>query len=376
MNPKILLVLALAIISVSMASAEKQDDLIITEEETNSIYFAGNKVVVNESVYADIYAVSGTIDVNRQIQHDLVAIAESINVNAPIGGSVRAITSRTTIDSSVFRDLAIVTSELKLTNNSRIGGNALITANNADLQGEILGDLKIKASTITINNVIHGDARIDANRLELGPDALIRGDVEVIGVTIDEDKVIGEITETERERAPTMLATLLAYLSMGILIIIVGLVLIHTTPRYTKNSIARINVKPIISFLIGILVLIITPLVSFFLFITIIGIPVSVFLLLVYALLFLLAVIYTAIYLGNIVYRLLDGTPNHSISLFIGTILYFLIFSIPLIGKPIIFVLVMISLGAVTASLLTAKPPKKKTRKKRIPGKKSRKRIK
>ena len=352
MHPKTMKIAILGILLIIFVQAAAAKELIITEEEPDNVYFIGNTVLVNNSLYGDLYTITGSLEVNSPVNRDVSAITETAKISNLIGGSLRIITSRLSLDGHVFDDLMVLSSEVEISDNSKIGGDAYILSRKAVIDAEIEGRLKAKTDSLTLNSVVKGDSSINTKHLVLGENALILGDLNITGVTqIDESKVTGTVTYIPEEPTRARItAFILGNIAFLVTILITGLLLYALLGGYTKNNIKTMSSQPFLSFIIGFLSMIIIPFISFLLMITIIGIPLSLLMLVAYALIWLVAITMACAFIGTTTLRIATRRPGFIVSLIIGVILYLLLLNVPYVGWIIIAILVITSFGATIKS--------------------------
>lgn len=98
---------------------------------------------------------------------------------------------------------------------------------------------------------------------------------------------------------------------------------------------------------LGLLFLIVAPITTFILLITIIGIPLAMALLFTYFFFIYLAKIFISLVLGEKLLGYFNKEYNPYLVLLIGLFLYLILTSIPVVGWLITFVSVLIGMGAI-----------------------------
>jgi hypothetical protein len=193
----------------------------------------------------------------------------------------------------------------------------------------------------------------------LGPNADIKGNLKyeaVKSVTIEDGgKVHGEIIFTElkghNENAVTgilgffTLVLVAKFLMLLTASLIVGLVF----RRYNKELVEKATANPLKELGRGIVTLIVLPILSIILLVTIIGIPLGILGLLSFIMLCIFAVIITPIFLGALVYKWIFRKSDYIVNwktILLGAIVYSLLGLIPFLGWIATSIFLAITLGA------------------------------
>ena len=230
----------------------------------------------------------------------------------------------------------------------QINRNAEIYSANATIDGEIKGNIKTeidpKGTFVLLPNAnIGGDINYKANADD---QLFINEGAMVVGSTN-----FSEFEKIEKEKA---FINLMSFFTITRLIslfglIVVGLMLISLSPKIITQEVENAKSKPWASIGWGLLTVVFTPILLLILMITIIGIPLALILLPIYFIVMYLAQLVVVFVIGDaIIIRIIKNKQiNLSWALIAGTIVFYLIASIPIIGWVLKIIAIWWGVGAM-----------------------------
>jgi hypothetical protein len=264
----------------------------VTEPVAGNAYLVGEFIAIKAPVAGSAYAAGSHVDVESSIGKGLFAGAASIH----IGGTVHQ-------HARLFGETVDVAPSASLEGPVTIGARA------ATLAGHIDGDVRLTAETARIDAVIGGDLDVTGARIELGPNARIGGHLRYRGehapVIADGAQVAGGVEQRSSRLkhfdwgdGPHWLHGGRGFgfgtgFVVGLLLLLLGPAFMTDTSTIARREWAQ-------SLGIGFLVLIAVPFGALLLAITLIGIPVALLALALYAALLMLGYACGAIALGDL----------------------------------------------------------------------------
>jgi len=212
--------------------------------------------------------------------------------------------------------------------------------------------------------------RVSVDKLTIGDGAIIDGNLEYSSKTaealeLDGNAIINGTTtfkeisglQVDTAKAKNFLfAALSAFLIFKLLALIITALILAWLFKGFSNSVAKGAIQNPLRFLgKGFVALIITPIASILLFITLFGIPIGLITLLSYILVLLLSCIYTGALVGVWVSQLISKSDKAVITwknILGGVILLAIVTTIPFIGWIIGFLVFLLTLGSITDIIL------------------------
>lgn len=302
----------------------------------------GNVVVQEGETVQGLTTAAGTVTVRGTVDGDLTVFAGDVTIAGNVTGETTIFGGSTTISGTVDRNTTVFGGYVELAETGRVGH-----------------DFAVFAGDVILNGTVGNDARVDAERLAVGPSARIGGNLLHATQTLslsNQSQVTGEIRNVDRVDVGqgTPLQTNVpfwAFAIYGFLAnLLLGAVLLLLLPGFSRSVADTARRRPLFTTLLGLLAMIIIPVILVLLAITIVGIPLT----LIGGFLFLLALwaasVYGALGIGAGVMGALN-TTNRWLALVAGLLIVFLLGAIPFVGGLVHLLVMLLGLGAITSQI-------------------------
>ncbi|MFH1408925.1 MAG: hypothetical protein ABIH34_03385 [Nanoarchaeota archaeon] len=336
----------------SAARFEAGDILVLEGIMEENIYATGGTISLEGDVEGDFIGAGGSIQVNGKVTEDVNAAGGDITLNGEVNDDVRAAGGNILINNDIGGDLVAAGGSV-IINDITIGEDLTVSAGSIICNADIMGDARFRGGQITINGMIEGDTITEGENVVFGKDARIKGDLTYVGSKprIGDDQVLGRIREgayasKDKEQSSILLNKVWAVIT----IIIMGGILFAINREWAYGLGKRVKARFWASFGFGLVMLIGIPLLSVIIMVTIIGIPLGIFMLFLYAVSILLSFVVGAIAIGMIILNLFSSNPRYSASLVLGAVAVALLKWIPVAGGIIMFLIIVSGLGSIGLS--------------------------
>ncbi len=362
----VLLSLALFVPSVLAKGNREPISVVLPKNEiVNKDYFAaGDTVTLSGTVNGDAYVAGGTVIVDGTINGDLLVLGGVIDIKGTVKEDIRAAGGSLTLSSSVGGNVTAGAGTIALDSNARVAGSLVVGSGNLSLLGPIGKGVTAGAGSLMINSSVGGDVMAGVGQLILQPKTRIAGDLtywsEDEATIADNVALSGELTYHNLPKTNTKPAMVKASLFgltgvmagtaliIGFLtIFILGLILTAMLPRFTEKTIAVMQKNAWGSFGLGIAAVIVIPILAVTALVTVIGIPVGVFLLITLGLLCFVAHIYAALFIGKGVFGWFKKEVHRAWLLLVGLLVLVIFTLIPVLGWLARAIFVLIGTGAI-----------------------------
>lgn len=358
-------------LAASAYSVKSGDSVYVPKGEIieGNLYAAGSSLTIDGKVTGDVICAGQSISITGDVAGDVICAGQSINITGKIGGNLRLAGNTVNFSGQTERNGLIMGATIVTAASSTIGWDLLILGNVFELRGDIGRDLYGSAGKVSLSgqvgknlNLNFGAKNNNGQPLVIADTAKINGDIKYKS---DKDAIIGGGAVIKGEvihNFPNMAAKKSGLENSGwwwgklisiFSALVIGLVLIS----FWREQIIKITdlmlAKTGPSFGWGILALLLTPIITIILLITIIGIPLS----LILTALWLIAMYASKILVGILVGRSLLNNfwlkkKDSLISaMIIGIIVAYLIFALPIIGGFIALLAVLWGLGGIMLAL-------------------------
>jgi cytoskeletal protein CcmA (bactofilin family) len=354
--------LCLLAVPSSMRAAElKHGDpnytLSPNQEINTDLFVTGEHTQIDGNVDGDLIVWSRSVVVNGHVKGDVIAFGQDVRVDGPVDGNVRAFAQTLTLNGSVAKNVMAWAREVDMDSKARVAGTMTVGSSNAELDGQIEGDVLAFADVLNIDGSLGRDATIRAQRLIIGPSASIAGHIRYRGGRQPEvaagAKLATPIQIITRVRPIPRYASPGYYWRQVLLwgaSFLFGLVLLLVAPRFfreTENASKRFG--PSMGF--GLLFLFATPIAAIIACVTIVGLGVGLSVLFVYLIALYAAQVFVGTWLGEKLLGPGEGSGPVIGRLALGLAILRVLRALPFAGGVIGFIVVIWGLGALVLAL-------------------------
>ena len=329
------------------------------EKIVNDVYIAGGGVTSAGNVNGDLITAGGNVVISGDVSMDIFAGGGNISILSNVGDDVRVGGGTVVIAGRVGGDLLIGGGNVNISGPG-VGGDAVMGGGNVRIGAPVAGNLLAGGGNIYINAPIGGDVKIDAQKVTLGKNAVITGNL-TYKATEEMVKESGAVVKgkvdfqkrTTRAAPVKVFAGIISafilwkFLALLACALTVGLVL----RRYSREIVELAVKRPWFEMGRGVLFMILTPLLSIILLVTLVGIPFGIAGILGFILVMIFAWIMTPVILGSVIYRYFSKEELEISwkTILLGVFIYALLGLVPIIGGLAQALLIFLTLGAMTA---------------------------
>jgi hypothetical protein len=324
----------------------------------DDLYLFGGNVSMSGDITGDLIAGGGSVLIGGNVTEDIAVGGGNVTILGDVGDDLRVGGGNIIVSGSVAGDVLAGGGQIQLAGD-RIGGDLAVGAGTLRLDSPVAGDAQIGGGDIYINASIAGNLEVQADKVTLGPEANVAGDFIYSSprlAVIEDGAVIGgetSYTETKGKRMSKsgMAAIFSVALLVKVLMTFVGaLAFTLVFKRYFGALLQRAVQSPLAHMGLGIVFLIVTPILSLVLLITVLGIPLGMLGLIGFAGALIFASLAAPVVLGSVVDKWMFKRHEYRITwvtVLIGVALYVLVGLIPFIGWIAKFLVFLVTIGAV-----------------------------
>ena len=303
-----------------------------TEEKSGTTFVAGNDVTTKNKVDGISFVAGNNVDVNSSSDYLITA-----------GNDVK-------IENASFRDGFIAGSSVEISD-SVVERDVYIAASTVRISSTIGRDVRVASGTLVITGTIEGDVEAYCGTIEVKDGAVIKGVLrydEDTKVTISENAYVNA-TEKVKLSKKSFLAKLKADFLDGILsfcnMLVLGILLMIFVPKIFEK-ISNYGKDSILSNLgIGLLSVIVAPILTVLLLLSIVGISTSLIILDLLIVLLFLSRVFASYYLGNIL--LSKKIKNKYLLFAVSLLLIYILKLIPFVNVVVTIFTVGVGVGLI-----------------------------
>lgn len=364
-NQSFLIVFAvlLAWSSAGAFSFRSGDELYMSGEFSEDMMLAGSTVKFEGTLWGDLLVAARTLTFDGIVDGNINAAAQRITINGEICRSLRVGAEAININSKIDGDVVAFGSEITIASDTYLARDLAVFGSEALIDGEIGSDAYIHGGIITIGGKIHGNLKCYGGKISLAPGAVVMGDFEYESQDkariSPEAQILGETRwkkSTDDRKSgglagwvPPPSGWIWSLIFLGGSIIL-GVIAIVARRDGVQLAAREIRSNGAVAGILGLAIVIFTPLILVLTAVTIVGVPAALAGLTVYGLLFLFGKIIAGIAIGMIIlgWWRREGKISLGWSLVIGMILLALLYKIPFFGWFIYLLAWAVGVGAMT----------------------------
>ncbi len=317
----------------------------------NDFYGFASDITLSGESKSDVSLAGNSLTVNAPVAGDLNVLGADINIHAPIGDDLRIVGGSVVVASKVAGDIVMLGGSLKILSTADVRGDVLFLGGQLTVEGQIAGSVYGRSETARIDAVVGGDVRVRAMQyLTLGDRAHITGgvvytsirDIERSQNAVVEGSVIKEpsLDVPDSEPISIMLPVLIIlFTSLALYMLFRERIQILTNAAGAQYGFFG---------LVGLGLLIGVPILGAILMVSVVGVIVSISLFLMYILAIIVAWSLAGVVCGTLIMRRIMKTNQVTfLSALAGTLLFMLLWFVPIIGPIVSFAAFLIVFGGL-----------------------------
>ncbi|MFB6266777.1 MAG: polymer-forming cytoskeletal protein [Halodesulfurarchaeum sp.] len=313
---------------------------------------ASGTVVIAEGETADqVTGVAGTILIRGTVTGDVSAAAGNVVIaeSGHVRGSVNVATGSLRIDGTVDGSVSA-------------GAGTVVLGPS----GTVRGDFDVGAGSVVLAGTIRGDAAVGGETIELLPTALIEGNLRYDGSlaqregstvrgSLVQDEDLGQFVSPFSWVPPALRFPAWIDSVYGLFAnLVLGGLLLLVFPTFSTRVADSVTEEPVRAGGVGLLALVGTPILLVFVAITVIGIPIALFGLLVYVLAIWIGAVYGEFAVGRRLLAAASDEENRWLALLVGLLAFAVVGFIPIVGGLAVFFALLVGLGATSMGIVRA----------------------
>jgi cytoskeletal protein CcmA (bactofilin family) len=335
------------------------------ERDLGSDHFAaGCPLRIAQPVAGDLLAVGCDTDVSGVVGGDVALAGGSVRVDASVGNGVYAAGGKVTLNGSVGRNVRAAGGHLEIGPNAKVSGNVTVAGGDVAVRGAVKGYLQAAGGHVLIDGPVDGDVAAAGGEVELGPNARIGGKLRYRSENFKRDpaaQVVGAVEVLEGRHTSRMDGDRWHHRALGGWIWSLGLMLMTAViagamPAASERLAQRLRAHPGLALLWGLIAFACIPVAAILLTITIIGIPLAILTILLYAALLLTGYAVAAAALADLALRRYKPEATALVAWRVGAAILAmlaltLLARVPFLGGLVVLAAMLAGIGAVAASV-------------------------
>lgn len=364
----------LAILSVSVPSTAFASSVVRTGETISiekdqkiegDFYVASSVLSISGEITDDLLSIAGRNTLNGVVGKDALMIGASVDVHGAVGEDLRIIAGDVIIAEPVAGDVFIIADTVKILSTASIGGDLIVYGGTVEVSGSVGGNVLGNYESLRVDAKVAKGVDVTAGQLVLGERAEITENVSYVSATqltrAQGTKIDGEVTRNDNVKEVDEKAPFRYVMIAGLILLFSVLAWFLIARSLMIKMVERALVKSVRPALLGFITLIAAPVVFAVLTVSIIGTVVGLAGILLYVALLIIAFVGMSATLGTLIIDKLAKKTSQTVtpySLVAGVVGVMILVIIPVIGPILLFVLLLITLGAMVDMVLRHDLPK------------------
>lgn len=332
----------------------------------NENYFtAGSNVIVSGTVNGDAYVAGGNVVFDGEVNGDLFVAGGNVTIAGVINGNVRAAGGQIHVTGKILGNATIVGGSITVVNNTTIGKSLVAAGGQLIIMAPVGTSATLAGGSVTVGNTVKGNLLAVGNQITLSPQAHIAGSMTYYsekqadiqsgavvkgGVNFHKTQYSAKIQKNaESARAFGMVFRVIGLITA----FIIGSLFILLFPRFMQKATDQLSESPWKTLLAGFGMLVLAPVVMVLLFVTLIGIPFALLLLVGYVIYIYVAQIFAGLFIGQKITEGFKLSQSQYLSLLIGLVAIALVSWVPVLGSLVGFFVLIGGMGALLLTKLT-----------------------
>jgi cytoskeletal protein CcmA (bactofilin family) len=328
----------------AQSAEDEKYQTVIQGDSDSSIFKAGQSVQITGTVNGDVYVAGQDVIISGDVKGDVLGAAQTLTVSGKVEGNIRVAAQTTVISGTINGSVSNASQTFVLNNSGSIKKDAVIFAQSATIDGTSSRDVFSYSQNLVLNGTISRNLTYDSDT------SFVRSSSSVINGSIFKKQVVNKHTSSKVATSTIVsgiIGTIIyAVIAFVIIMLVAGLLI----PKWLENVTDRAFPMPWKAALVGLVTNIVTPVILGCIFITIIGVPLALLFLLVWAFILVMSFTYGAYYIGRLIFR---NNKNRLLNSVTGGVILSVLLIIPIVN--IISWIVIASLGTGVQILSFAK---------------------
>jgi hypothetical protein len=279
------LVIALLLASVALPAAPVSaetlfsDSVVVSQVVDDDLYAMGGEVQIDGSVSGAVVLAAGNAGIAGDVEGDVMVVGGRIDLSGGVGDDLRVAGGNIGITGFVTDQATIAGGTVFIGPGSAIGGRTWIAAGDLEMAGQIGDNLRVAAGKVVISGPVAGNVEVAAREIRVESGAVIGGDLVWRSAQppfIAEDaRILGEVRPAGGGDVQTFASDSSDRFddgwAFGITVVVAALILLWFAPQLVSRSAAVFSAAPVRTLLLGAASVVLTPILAFVLFITVLG---------------------------------------------------------------------------------------------------------
>lgn len=255
------------------------DSVVVSQAIDDDLYAMGGEVQIEGSVSGAVVLAAGNAGIAGDVEGDVMVAGGRIELSGGVGDDLRAAGGNVEVTGFVTDQATIAGGTVSIGPGGAIGGRTLIAAGNVAMAGQVGDNLRVAAGKVVISGQVSGNVEVAAREIRVESGAIVGGDLVWRSgrppFIAEDAQVLGEVRAASSGEAQTIGEESTSQFdggwTFGITVVVAALILLWFAPELIARSAAVFGAAPVRTLLLGTASVVLTPILVFVLFVTVLG---------------------------------------------------------------------------------------------------------
>ncbi|MCB1245905.1 MAG: hypothetical protein KDB69_01405, partial [Acidimicrobiia bacterium] len=352
-----------AVVSPLVGALVTTDIYVVSAEDPvdEDVYVTATRAIVDGTIDGDLTVFAGDVTINGEVTGSIqVMSVGSVRVTdtGRVGGSISGAAVNVTVEGDVESDVFVAGASIVVEEGGAVGRDAMTFGGVARIEGSVGRDVRGRTYRTVVTGSVGGDIDIAAQRVEVGPTAVVEGDIlyrSATDASIDPAATVGGTITQLPTQANFIYGIILSLADLVSLLafVVAGIVILMAMRGTGSRATGAVIMTPIRTILYGLAAVIVAPALVVVLAATLVGLPLAIFVAMLIAAALVLGPVPAVAALGN---RMMLGRGGLLGAFVLGAVVWRLgIWAIPLVGGVLYLVALVWGVGAWIAGAVASR---------------------
>jgi hypothetical protein len=308
----------------------------------DNFFVAAEKVHIAGRVMGDLIVFGGEVIITGDVDGNIITAAGELRISGK-ANNIIGVGGEVLLSGVTKKDLLMGGGEIYISKNARIGRDAYLGSGSTNIAGSIFRNLRVGSGSIVVapSSMIKGKIDYSSRYANISNQAKVLGSISA-----------HEMPDYEKKASALFSGFLMTQQIIGIItMLLLGILIIVYLPNQVTMIAAAMKKEFLKSLGLGLLSLIVIPLLVIILFITLVGFPIGVLLLVAYIFGIYITTVFVSIVIGKWIFEKIKRPTMHPIvALFLGYLILKLLTWVPLIGWLFGLIVFLWAFGAIIST--------------------------
>jgi cytoskeletal protein CcmA (bactofilin family) len=235
----------LATVFSALSAAQAADEIV---RIGGDVFAGGEAITIDGESAGDVFACGVGVRITAPVSGDIHSCGRTVVIDTEVGGNAYSGGYEVSVAGDLAGNLSVMAYTIDLLASARVAKNVRLAGDSVNVQGDIAGYALLTGTTVVLNGRVEGDVYVEADNLQIGPNARVSGDlhyaardpIDIQPGVVTAGEVIPEEMTTGLIDLPMGLGTSLVLASLASMLI-GGALLLTLFPSFSGRTVTAMD---------------------------------------------------------------------------------------------------------------------------------------